>query len=223
MKKHYFYCVCTLMLGLLACQSIPKADKAVITSKQQVGKRSQSSDFKVDTISSTITWTGTKPTGYHTGTFTLDQGLIVISDQTISGGEFVINVASLTDNDLQGSSKKKLEEHLKSADFFDVANYPTARFEITRVSTFDSTQTKSLLTGATHLISGNLTLKDQTKNITFPSIVQVTDHTLEATANFIIDRTQWGLNYGSDRSLQDRFIRPEVAIQLSIKAVRSEP
>jgi polyisoprenoid-binding protein YceI len=218
MKKHYFYCTCTLMLGLLACQSIPKADKAVIASKQQVGTRSQSTDFKVDTARSTITWTGTKPTGYHTGTFSLDQGLIVIADHTISGGEFVINIASLTDSDLQGSSKKKLEEHLKSADFFDVAKYPTARFEITRVIPFDSAQTKSLLTGATHLISGNLTLKDQTKNITFPSIVQVTDHTIEATANFIIDRTQWGLNYGSDRSLQDRFIRPEVAIQLDIKA-----
>lgn len=210
-------------MGLAACQSIPKADKAVIVSKQQVVAGSHSTVFKVDTANSTITWTGTKPTGYHTGTFRLDQGSIVIADRIISGGEFVINVASLSDNDLQGSMKKKLEDHLKSDDFFDVANYPTARFEITNISPYDSSKAKSLLVGATHMISGNLTLKEQTRNITFPSIVRLTDTSLEASAYFLIDRTQWGLNYGSDRSLQDRFIRPEVAIQLSIKATRSEP
>lgn len=210
-------------MGLMACQSIPKADKAVITSKQQIIADTHSSVFKIDTANSTITWTGTKPTGYHTGTFALDHGAIVIADRTISGGAFVINVASLRDNDLQGSLKKKLEDHLKSADFFDVATYPTARFEITRISPYDSTLTKSLLVGATHLISGNLTLKEQTKNITFPGIIKLTDTALEASANFIIDRTEWGLSYGSDRSLQDRFIRPEVAIQLSITAKRSEP
>jgi polyisoprenoid-binding protein YceI len=220
MKNCFFFC----LVSLAACQSIPKADKTIITSKQQViAKGSQATIFKVDTTNSAITWTGTKPTGYHTGTFQLDQGQILIAGHAISGGAFCINVASLSNSDLQGSLKKKLEDHLKSADFFDVARYPVARFEITRISAYDSTQATSLLVGATHLISGNLTLKEQTKNITFPSIIRLTDSTLEASANFIIDRTQWGLSYGSDRSLQDRFIRPEVAIQLSIKAKRSEP
>ncbi|ANE52091.1 YceI family protein [Flavisolibacter tropicus] len=222
MKKYFFYWSC--LLGLAACQSIPKADKAVIVSKQQVvASSSQAVVFKVDTASSSIIWIGTKPTGFHTGTFRLDQGVILLADHVISSGEFSINVASLSNKDLQGDSKKKLEDHLKSADFFDVANYPTARFEITHISLYDSTQVKSLMDSATHLISGNLTLKEQTRNITFPSIVRLTDTSLEASAYFLIDRTQWGLNYGSDRSLQDRFIRPEVAIQLSIKATRSEP
>ena len=102
--------------------------------------------------------------------------------------------------------------HLKSADFFDVAKYPTAKFEITKVETLQND------TSGTHKISGNLTLKDSTKNITFPARVSVGDAELKATANFNIDRNQWGIHFNNKESLGNNFIRPEVNLTLNIAA-----
>jgi polyisoprenoid-binding protein YceI len=111
-----------------------------------------------------------------------------------------------------------LEGHLKSPDFFDVAKYPTAKFEITKVEPYDSTKQKSLLVGATHLISGNLTLKDSTKNITFPAIVTASADAVTAEANFDIDRTQWGMNYKGPNNPQDWMVQKEVNLKLKLSA-----
>ena len=101
---------------------------------------------------------------------------------------------------------------MKSADFLDTEKFPTAKFEITSVAPLANDSS------ATHTISGNLTLKDSTKNISFPAKLTVADNNLQAQANFNIDRTLWGLYYGNDKSLGDKFIRPEVNIKLNITA-----
>ena len=71
---------------------------------------------------------------------------------------------------------------------------------------------------ATHTITGNLTLKGITKSITFPAKVNVADNKITADANFNIDRTQWNIVYGNDESLGDKFIRPEVNLQVHLVA-----
>lgn len=204
-------------LYLTACQSAPSADNAATSDKQQEAQATGSS-YLIDTSTSTVTWIGTKPTGQHTGTFNLSNGTLTLDGAGVTGGNFVINVASLNSTDQQGEYKTKLDGHLKSADFFDVEKFPTASFTITNVQPFDSSKVKSLLPGATHIISGNLKLKDSTKNITFPAKVDVQGDVVSTAANFNIDRTQWGMHYGNDASLQDKFIQPEVNIQLNIKA-----
>lgn len=197
------------------------ADKANTTDQQEVATSTGGSSFTVDTTQSTITWTGYKPNGEHTGTFNISNGTFSGDTSGISAGSFTINVASITDKDLSGDDKAKLEGHLKSADFFEVEKYPTARFEITKVAPYtegsDTTQ-KSKLQGATHLISGNLTLKDQTKNITFPAKVNIAADQLTANADFDIDRTNWNMNYKGPNNPQDWFIRKDVNIKLNIVA-----
>ena len=61
-------------------------------------------------------------------------------------------------------------------------------------------------------------MKGVTKSVTFPAIVKATPEALLAQANFNINRTDWGLVYGNDKSLGDKFIRPEVNIALNIAA-----
>jgi polyisoprenoid-binding protein YceI len=214
-----FFGLATAAVVLVACQSAPKADKAE-ASDVQVAASASGTVLNIDTAASVVTWIGTKPVGQHTGTFSLDSGSLAVANGTITGGQFVIDVASLNSTDMTGKTKNDLDGHLKSADFFEVEKYPTARFEITKVEPFDSTKSQTLLTGATHLISGNLTLKNNTKNVTFPAVVSLNGDAVEAKANFNIDRTQWGLSYGNDQSLGDKFIRPEVNISLDIKARR---
>jgi len=204
---------------LAACQSAPKADEAATAEKQEAAAATGAS-YKIDTTSSLVTWAGTKPTATHTGTFKIKEGNVAVENSALTGGSFVIDIASLVDNDLTGEFKGKLEGHLKSPDFFDVAKFPTAKFEITKVETFDSTKQKSLLPGATHLLSGNLTLKDSTKNVTFPAIVNVTTDAVTAQANFNIDRTDWGMNYKGPDNPQDWVIKKEVNLQLNVKAAK---
>lgn len=197
------------------------ADETQTTDQQNAAVATGGNSFTVDTTQSTVTWTGYKPNGEHTGTFNISNGTLNGDSTGISAGNFTINVASITDKDLSGEDKAKLEGHLKSADFFEVDKYPTAKFEVTKVVPYatgtDSSQ-KSKLQDATHLISGNLTLKDQTKNITFPAKVNITGDQITATADFDIDRTEWNMNYKGPNNPQDWFIRKEVNIKLNIIA-----
>ena len=197
-----------------------EGDKTETGEKQEPAAATGGTSYTVDTTQSNIQWTGYKVGGEHTGTFRISDGTLSADSSGISAGNFTINVAGIANQDQQGEDKNKLETHLKSPDFFDVAKYPTARFEVTRVTPYngDSTATKSKLQGATHLVSGNLTLKDQTKNVTFPAKVSVAGDALTANADFDIDRTQWGMNYKGPNNPTDWAIRKEVNIKLNIVA-----
>lgn len=206
------------VLAFTACAEAPKADNAETGDKKEVATGGGAA-WQLDTLASSVNWTGTKPTGQHTGMFKVQSGTFNIQDGKLTGGSFVINVASNSVTDLKPEQGKgKLEEHLAGTDFFDVAKYPSASFEITSVAAYDSSKMKSVVPGATHLISGNLKLKDSTKNVTFPAKITLTDAALSAVADFNIDRTQWGMAYGNKESLGDKFIRPTVNIKLNIAA-----
>lgn len=210
MKKAIFLFASVAALAT-ACNNAPEGDAAT-TADAQAAAAGSGASYSIDTTASVVEWVGTKPVGQHNGTLKIANGEFSIADGSITAGKFTIDINSLTDLDMEGEMKGKLEGHLKSADFFDAAKYPTASFVITAVEpvTGDS--------AATHKISGNLTLKDSTKNVSFPARVTVADNTVKAIANFNIDRTQWGMYYGNDQSLGDKFIRPEVNIKLNINA-----
>ena len=118
------------------------------------------------------------------------------------------------DQDAEGNAK--LQKHLKSADFFEVEKYPTGTFEITQVTA--GAANDALMKDATHTVTGNLMLKDQTKSVSFPAKISVSDAEVVTDANFNIDRTQWGINYQSDKSVQNKFIEHEVNIKLHVVA-----
>lgn len=204
-----------LAVAAVACTDAPNADQAATAEKQEAAAATGAS-FAIDTTTSVVEWLGTKPVGQHNGTFKLANGSISVENGNITAGNFTIDVNSLTSLDLTTETgKEKLEGHLKSPDFFDAAKFPTAKFEITAVEPISN---DSL---ATHKISGNLTLKDSTKNVSFPARVTIAENAVKAEANFNIDRTQWGLHYGNDKSLGDKFIRPEVNIKFNISANKS--
>ncbi len=210
-----------ILLLAMACQQAPKADEAKIADAQSV-QEGEGNVYNIDTNRSAVQWIGTKPTGKHTGRFRLQSGTLYVKDSTVTGGKFVIDVASLEDIDLAADTamKNKLERELKSALFFDVAQYPGAEFAITGVQEFRPDGTEVLLKDATHTIQGNLTIKQITKNISFPAKIALVNNEIEATANFNIDRTLWGMTYRADKSLQDKLINSMVNIQFTIKAQR---
>ncbi|MBK7434823.1 MAG: YceI family protein [Chitinophagaceae bacterium] len=150
----------------------------------------------MDTAASTVIWTGTKPSGKHVGAVSISQGTLELKKKNIKSGNFTINMSSITDTDLQGKSNSSLVGHLKSADFFDVEKFPTAVFELTGISELEAGK-EVILDSATHTVSGNFTMKGIKQNISFPANITVTGSQVRAKANFNLDRTLWGVNYGT--------------------------
>ncbi len=211
MKK--LFLLAAVAASLAACNG--NSENKVATTEKQTAAVADGTAYAVDS-SSTITWTGSKPTGKHTGTFKIKDGTLNVKDGALTGGTFTININSLNNKDLAGDpeSKSKLEGHLKSPDFFNAAKYPTAKFEITAVEVNTDSTKKEF----THTIKGNLTLKDSTKNVAIPARVTIDTKTFTASADFSIDRTLWGMNYKGPDNPQDWVITKVVALKLDIKA-----
>ena len=169
-----------------------------------------------------IVWEAAKPTGNHNGTINTSGGQIFIKDGKISGGNFTIDMSSITVLDLEGDDKASLEAHLKgletesATDFFNTTKYPTGKFEIT--SAIDST----FEDGSNTLVKGNLTLLDVTKEIAIPVNLTVLDSTIAVISKgFSINRTEWGIVYKSKnvfKEIGDKFINDEIVLKLKLEA-----
>ena len=205
-----------------SCQDAPKADTATATDAQAVTATTGATELMADVAQTKVEFVGTKPVGKHHGVFMIKEGKLAVEAGTIKGGSFVIDMNTLKCDDQDSVGNAKLAGHLMSPDFFDVANNATASFEITSVvAGIDTSIKEVIMTDATHTITGNLTLKGVSKSITFPAKVTLSDAAATADANFNIDRTQWGLSYGNDKSLKDKFISPTVNIALHLVASKA--
>jgi len=170
--------------------------------------------YNVDINASTIIWKGYKVTGDHTGYVKLKSGSLDYSAGKLNGGEFVIDMNSIKDTDMEGEYAGKLEGHLKSDDFFGVATYPTAKYVITKAIPTDSK--------GNYKIVGNLTLKGTTKEVKFNANVTETGGIVKATGNLKIDRSEYNVKYGSgsfyddlgDKTIYDEF---DLAVSLVSK------
>lgn len=208
------------LIGFLSCSDAPSGDQAKIKDEQQAATASGQT-YVVDTNSSNIRFTGHGVGKNHPGKFSLASGTISIADKQVTGGQFIINIHSIDLEQKEGMIQSKLRPHLLSGDFFDVEKFGTAQFEITQVVPYEtSSKDTSVVEGANFNVSGNFTLKDVTKNITFPAKIEMDDSKVKAEANFDIDRTQWKMNYGNDKALGDKFISEKVNIELDIEAVK---
>lgn len=169
----------------------------------------------IDTEASEVTWKGYKVTGSHEGTISVKEGNLDFTDGQLTGGSFAIDMATIKTTDLTGGTAAKLEGHLKSPDFFGVENFPTATFNITKVI--------SRGTPGDYRVTGDLTIKESTKEIKFNTKVIEEDGLYTATADLTIDRTDFDVRYGSGSfidNLGDKTIYDE--FELGIKLVSAK-
>ncbi|MGB7394665.1 MAG: YceI family protein [Pricia sp.] len=170
----------------------------VVTATEPVAEEKK----EVNTETSIVTWKAYKVTGSHTGTVDLEDGSLMFDDDKLTGGEFTVDMSTLVSTDLEGDpeSKGKLEGHLNSEDFFHTENHPTANLVFTDVK---STGKNS------YEVKGDLTIKGTTKPVTF----DVSVYGSKATATVKVDRTDYGIKYGSgsffddlgDKAIYDEF------------------
>ncbi len=187
-------------LALGACERAtgPEATTGEAVSIEQASGTA----LALDTAASSITFRGTKITGGHDGGFHVDSGTITATDSAVTGVRLNLSMPSLwTDNE-------KLTGHLQSADFFEVEKFPEATFESSEIVARDTA-------GATHLVTGNLTMRGVTQAITFPATIARTGDMASAKASFVIDRTQWGILY---KGAADDLISNDVTISFDVTA-----
>lgn len=150
---------------------------------------------------SSIKWHGEKVTGEHFGTIELKNGYLETENGNIKGGKFSIDMSTIANTDIEDAEyKTRLEGHLKSDDFFGVANYPLSTLEITEATPFVNGKSK---------VKALLTIKQTTLPIEF----EVSQNADQLLANITVDRAKYDVRYGSgsffdglgDKMIYDNF------------------
>lgn len=194
---------------LASCAGNPEGKKAETKdSVETVAPAVAGTAYQVDVAASKVQWTGTKMTGAHTGLISITSGTLVADAGKLVGGSFVLDMNTISTTDLEGEWKEKLDGHLKNEDFFDVAKFPQATFEVTAV--------EDGATAGTVKVSGNLTIKGISKNISFDAnVAELTDAAIQLTADFNIERADWAVNYTGK---EDDLISKEINFKVSLTA-----
>ena len=148
----------------------------------------------IDPADSKLLWTASKITGDHTGRVPVKGGSIVVGNKTLEAAEVTIDMSGITCIDIENEgSNAKLVGHLKSPDFFDVEQHPTATFKTTKVeAVVDAVPGKP-----NYRVTGDLTIKGITQPNTFDCLFWVEGDKARAAAMLSFDRTKYDIKYRS--------------------------
>ena len=201
--------VLTALMLLAAC-----GDPATNKSRAVTGEASQASPqpsraggqkYSITPQNSKIEFTGSQVVGKHDGSFQKFNGEIDYTGQPeTSHVNVTIDTGSLNADDPQ------LTAHLKTADFFDVAKYPTATFVSTAIKPGGDK-------GASHTVTGNLTMHGVTRSVSFPATISATADAVNVDANFSINRRDFNINYAGPAN---NLVRDDVVLTLKIHATK---
>ena len=174
------------------------------TSQPAIAASQTTAKYAFDQTTSKVQWTGSKVTGKHDGSFGAFKGTVDVVDGVPEKSKVDVSI----DADSITSDIERLTGHLKSPDFFDTKANPKATFVSKEIK-------KGGDNGATHTVTGDLTIKGITKTVTFPAAIGVGGDAASVDAEFAINRRDFSLNYpGKPNDL----IRDDVVIKLTIRA-----
>lgn len=210
-----------------ACSNAPEADTQANDAKEvEVLETASAVTYNVEAATSDIRWVGFNTYGdnAHTGKIMMSEGSLSVEDDKVVGGNFVIDMATISNEDLpvEGQfNQAKLIGHLSSPDFFNVAEYPTSSFTVTSVEIAPADHEQ----GITHMLSGNLEMRGNSKNITVPATIKMMDGKLTLnTPEFVIDRTQWEVEALSTTIVglaKENLVDDNIKLQIELTASRS--
>lgn len=202
--------------ALLTTMASCGKEKPITSETTEVTTTQDGKLYALDTLNSKIEWKGFKvlksDNTSHFGTIKFESGAITVKDGKLESGKFVANLSTMENVDLKDDveKKSKLEGHLKSGDFFEIEKFPTASYEITKVS--EGTGDYNTI------LDGNLTIKGITKPIQFNANVTVqNDNVSIATEPKDIMREDFGVKFQAP--LENGVIKNEINLQVLIKAM----
>ncbi len=159
----------------------------------------------LDLDASSVTWKGVMlGVKEHFGKVALTEATLNVADGKIAGGQFTVNLGAISPEDTvynEEQTKDKLIGHLQSPDFFNVAEFPSATFEITGAG--EGTVTGNLtIRGITH--------EETVKNVEVHTVGGVTNIKGDLTFN----RKNYDVNF--DVPVKDMVISDDVNLAISL-------
>ncbi len=191
------------------------SDTVIMPEGEEVSKDLQG-NFVFDTEASSAKWTGSKKIikdYYDSGSIKIQSGNVSFKDGNIESGEIVFDMTSITGQETSNKSYPiaKLDEHLKSEDFFDVEKFPEAKYVVT----------SSTKTDAGYDLTGDLTLKGKTAPLDIKLGTAMDNGNALMTGVAEVDRSKWDVKYGSESffdSLGDNVINDVFTLEFNIVA-----
>src|SRR3954453_9148781 len=209
MRKGIAITILSGLIFLIACHD-PPADTSKATTGEAAHVASpavaQGQKYLITPQNSKIEFIGSKVTGKQNGSFGDFSGQVdYAGSPENSRVSITIKIESIN------TDAPDLTKHLKTADFFDAAKYPEATFVSTAIKPGGDK-------GATHTVTGNLTMHGVTKSVTFPASLHITAEAADVDAEFAINRKDFGIVYPGK---PDDLIKDEVLIKLSLRAKKA--
>lgn len=155
---------------------------------------------------SNLKWTGTKITNSsHYGSINFKSGKLNFSDGIIESGEFIVDMSSISVDDIEGNSKARLEKHLRSDDFFSVVAFNESLLEIT----------SSVKDGDGLKVYGVLNIKGLSSPVEF----DMKKNGKNWTTSLTFDRSKHNVRFGSGSffdNLGDKLILDEIVLEATL-------
>ncbi len=217
-KKLFLLAIPSLLIAAVSISC--NKEKPLSSESNEIVTTKDGNQFILDTLNSRVEWRGYKifksESTSHFGTIKFESGDVTIKDGKLESGKFVADMNSLTSVDLKEDAEQleKLNGHLKSGDFFEVEKFPTASYEITKITPLAEGDYNTLL-------DGNLTIKGITKPVSFKANVSVKDGVVSiATEPKDIQREEFGVKFQAPA--ENGVIKDEVALQINVKALEKK-
>ena len=192
-----------MLLILASCNNNPNQ----ASTQQAQGVATADNIYNIETAQSQITWTGREvSTSSHYGTLDFVSGNFEISNGAIVNGEFIVDMTSINNQDMEGDSKARLEGHLKSDDFFSVESYPTAAISI---------NSSELISDGKWNVSADLSIKGFTHPVNFEMINSEDGW----SANLVFDRSKYDVRFRSGsffENLGDKLIYDDIELSINL-------
>ncbi len=199
MRRHFINTVFAALVAVIAFGFVANTAKTTYT---------------VDTTASKVLWEASKVTGSHNGAVNLSEGAFEFDGEALTGGSFTVDMNSITCADIENAEYNgKLIGHLKSPDFFNVAEHGTAKLDIKRVIPYGKP--------GEYRVVGDITIKGTTKEVKFNASVMPEGASLKAKAELELDRTDFDIRYGSGtffENLGDKTIYDEFSLTFEVVA-----
>ncbi|MGO2985527.1 MAG: YceI family protein, partial [Brevibacterium aurantiacum] len=109
------------------------------------------------------------------------------------------------------------DAHLRSADFFDVENYPTITFKSTGVDEVEE---------GSYIVNGDLTIRDITRPVSVPLELLGIDHdqTGALRAGFEgkrrIDRKDWGVTWNTTLDSGGLLVSDKITLEFELSLIK---
>ena len=171
--------------------------------------------YQLDVKKSKLFWKA--PKNQHNGFILFNSGTLSnFTNGRPTRGTFSINMNSMRSTDEPTSAgRKKVDDELRSDNFFAVLRYPTATMVVSQILP-EPNQT-------TFRVYGDLTIKEVTKPIEFTTIMKQNGSSITATATINITRANWNINHQPKSQswnlfgrLKDNLVDDEIPVNLEL-------